>query len=95
MWAVPLFLVGLPVITYALTDPRQEPRGGWAEFVRGERFAPAGLAICRDSKGGGFYLFGCDADWNAVTDSWHQTLEDALDQAEYEHPDIGERWIRV
>jgi hypothetical protein len=30
------------------------------------------------------YLFHCDADWNTVTDTYHDTLEQALSQAEFE-----------
>lgn len=95
MPAIPLFLGGLPVIACAILDPRHEPAGGGVEFMRGERFVPAALAICRDVQDGGYYLFGCSVEWEAVTDTWHQTLEDAMDQAESEHPGIGERWIRT
>lgn len=93
MSAVPLFLAGLPVLMYAFVDPRYGPTGGAAEFMRGERFVPAALAICRDSEGGVF-LFGCDASWATVTDTWHETVDDAQHQAEHNYPGIGERWIR-
>jgi hypothetical protein len=89
--AVPLFLAGLPVVAYALVDPHRGPRGGAAEFMRGERFVPAALAICRDAEGG-FYLFGCDAEWNTVTDTWHESVEDAQHQAEFEHAGVSETW---
>jgi hypothetical protein len=91
--AVPLFLGGLPVVAYAMVDARYGPTGGGAEFMRGERFVPAALAICGDGEGG-FFLFGCDAEWNTVTDTWHQTLDDARDQAEREHPGIRHAWTR-
>lgn len=74
--AVPLFLGGLPVVAYAMVDARHGSTGGAAGFMRGEPFMPAALAICRDGEDG-FYLFGCDAEWNPVTDTWHQTLDDA------------------
>ena len=39
-----------------------------------------------------YYLFGCDADWSAVTDTSHETLEDALKQAESEYEGVSETW---
>ena len=39
------------------------------------------------------YLFGCDADWNEITDTWHETLEEALAQAEFEYEGSSGTWI--
>jgi hypothetical protein len=45
------------------------------------------IAICHDADdSGGYFLFGCDDDWNTETDSWHETLEHALRQVEFEFP---------
>ncbi|MGQ9547059.1 MAG: hypothetical protein ACUVWS_00380, partial [Roseiflexus sp.] len=52
----------------------------------------AGLAICQYEGETSCYLFGCDSDWNAVTDTWHETLEDALDQAEFEYEGVSKTW---
>jgi hypothetical protein len=79
MPAVPLFLAGLPVTAYARLDSALATPMG----------PIAGFAICRDAEGG-FYLFGCDDDWNTVADTWHQALDDALHQAEYEG--VGDMW---
>ena len=43
-------------------------------------------------------IFGCDEGWNAVTDTWHETLEDAKAQAEFEYEGVncdvaGAGWI--
>lgn len=92
MSAVPLFLAGAPVIAYTRLDGRQPPTGGPRHDAGGTLLGPAaGLAICRDAEGG-FYLFGCDADWNTVTDTWHETLDDALHQAEYEYEGVSGTW---
>jgi hypothetical protein len=45
----------------------------------------AGLAICQYDGEDAFYLFGCDANWNAVTDTWHQTVDEAKEQAEFRY----------
>jgi hypothetical protein len=50
-----------------------------------------GLAICQ-SKIGGFYLFSCNADWKVLADTWHESIDDAIDQAEYEYKGITELW---
>lgn len=76
--AVPLFLAGLPVVAYTRLAGH-EP--AW------------GLAICHDTEGG-YYLFGCDGDWNTITDTWHPAMDDALHQAEYEHPGVSGTWER-
>ncbi len=91
MSAVPLFLSGMPVIAYAWLDAHHGPTVGAPELVRGESFVPAALAICRDADGG-FYLFGCNAEWDTVTDTWHETLEDAKHQAEFQYEGVSDSW---
>jgi hypothetical protein len=50
-----------------------------------------GLAICQGDHG--FYLFGCDADWQSVTDTWHQTFDEAKGQAEFEYDGVSDTWV--
>ena len=72
------------VLRYATLAGRQ-PFGQTKHVVRGEtvdRFD--GLAIATTSNGEGFYLFYCDAAWNVITDTVHDSVEDAMDQAEFE-----------
>jgi hypothetical protein len=49
------------------------------------------LEIARNGADGGYYLFHICADGSG-TDTWHGTLEDALDQAEAEFGVITEDW---
>lgn len=49
-----------------------------------ERSGFAGLAIARYDGADGLYLFYCDEEWNAVTDTCHDTMEQALSQAQFE-----------
>jgi hypothetical protein len=44
----------------------------------------AGFAICQPEKEPGYYLFSCDANWKEFADTWHESIDDAIDQAEYE-----------
>jgi len=53
--------------------------------------AASGLAICRYDNGPGFYLFYCDDAWNEIADTWRETLEAAMAQAEFEY--TADRWL--
>ena len=57
--------------------------------------AMAGLAICQYPGEDAFYLFGCDADWGTITDTWHQSIEDAKVQAEFEYEGVSLTWHTV
>ena len=65
------------------------------QVVAGEPMGPmAGLAICSCGEGSAFYLFGCDPEWSVVTDTYHDSLDDAMDQAEFEYEGVSKTWIR-
>ena len=53
---------------------------------------PQGLTIYYDEKEEAYYLFRCDSDWVSLSDTWHQTLEEALSQAEFEFQGITDAW---
>ena len=87
----PSVIGNLRVVLFTPIDWRHQPTDNCRHTVEGEPFGPAqALAICRDSKG--YSLFYCDADWEPVTDTWHQTLEDAKDQAEFEYRGVTGTW---
>ncbi len=52
------------------------PTGRTRHVVAGEQ-APAFavLAIAKYESDPGFYLFYCDAEWRAITDTYHETIE--------------------
>tara|TARA_R110000868_G_scaffold178253_1_gene417824 strand:+ start:595 stop:894 length:300 start_codon:yes stop_codon:yes gene_type:complete len=52
-----------------------------------------GLAVCKYDNGAGVYLFYCDSDWNILTDTWHETTEDAQNQASFEFENLEGKWI--
>jgi len=52
-----------------------------------------GLAICKCGQESGYYLFCCDDNWEEFSDTWHETIEDAEDQAEYQYPGINSYWV--
>jgi hypothetical protein len=49
----------------------------------------AAVAIARYRNDVGVYLFYCDADWNPVTDTYHDDIDGAIAQAEYEFGPIA------
>ena len=70
--------------------------GKCQQIVNEIMWGPASaLAICRYDGEDGYYLFGCDSNWNAVTDTWHTTLEEAQAQAEFEYESVTSTWQRV
>ncbi|HKQ37770.1 MAG TPA: hypothetical protein VJ063_06800 [Verrucomicrobiae bacterium] len=82
------------MICYSPIDERHRFTGACKQIVAGQLVgAMSGLAICQYAGEGAFYLFGCDSDWQAVTDTWHQTLDDAKHQAEFEYEGISKTWI--
>jgi hypothetical protein len=93
MKPVPKIVGTFPVICYSPIDERHVFTGKTRHVVRGEPMgAMRGLAICQPPGTQEFYLFGCDADWNPVTDTWHQSLGDAKAQAEFEYEGISDTW---
>ena len=86
---------GANVILFTTIDERHRPTGGCRQIVAGVLQGPADrLAICRYEGDENVYLFGCDAEWNSVTDTWHQTIEEAMNQAEFEYEGVANTWQR-
>ncbi len=50
--------------------------------------APAALVIATYADADGVYLFHCDHEWNVLADTYHETEEEALDQARFEFGDV-------
>jgi hypothetical protein len=58
-------------------------------------FAPfKALEICSASPDGGFYLL-YEPETGPGTDTWHQTLDDAFGQAEWEFGVSPAEWIKT
>jgi hypothetical protein len=84
---------GAKVLLYTPIDERHRPTGGCEHYVAGALMGPAaGLAVCRYEGEAAVYLFGCDGDWEVDTDSWHETLESAMRQAEFEYEGVSATW---
>ncbi|MBM4018279.1 MAG: hypothetical protein FJ288_08130 [Planctomycetes bacterium] len=89
----PELVGGAKVVRWSAIDGRHRPTGNCRHIVAGVLQGPAaGLAICQYEGETAYYLFGCDPEWNTVTDTWHESLEDALEQAEFEYEGVSETW---
>lgn len=92
----PELLNGARVVRWSSIDERHRPTGNCRQIVAGVLQGPAaGLAICQYEGETGYYLFGCDEDWSKLTDTWHERMEDALSQAEFEYEGVSKSWNGV
>jgi len=84
---------GARVICFTAIDERHRHTDFCRHFVDGRLAVPAsGLVICQYPGETGYFLFGCNADWETVTDTWHATLEEAKQQAEFEYEGVSATW---
>ncbi|MEO8271156.1 MAG: hypothetical protein ABI557_15650 [Aureliella sp.] len=92
--AIPELLDGARVVCAITLDDRHVPTGATRHHVGGQlQLAFAKLAICQyDEPDSGCYLFYCDAEWTVVTDTWHETLDDAKRQAAFEYDGVSDSW---
>jgi hypothetical protein len=82
---------GAVVIRWADVSADVLPTSRTRHVVEGEaEGAFAALAIGRYPDAEGYYLFYLDPSGDAVTDTYHDTLEGAVAQADYEY--IGLTW---
>jgi hypothetical protein len=85
---------GAKVIFFTPIDGRHRPTGACRHVVGVLQGPAAGLAICQYEGKESYYLFGCDADWNSVTDTCHESLDEALGQAEFEYTGVSMTWLK-
>jgi hypothetical protein len=93
MTPAPRQVGGATVVCFTPIDQRHRRTGNCRHMIGGVlQGQVAGLAICRADCEGCYYLFGCDTEWNSITDTWHQTLEEAKAQAEFEYAGVSATW---
>ncbi|HEU5011424.1 MAG TPA: hypothetical protein VFT66_02695 [Roseiflexaceae bacterium] len=96
MKLAPKQIGGAEVICFAIIDSRTYPTDKCKHVVGGVLQGPAsGLAICQYEGESSFYLFGCDQNWQSITDTWHETFEDAKNQAEIEYTGVSKAWQQI
>jgi hypothetical protein len=90
---IPDIIGNAAVVCSAIVD-KSLPTGNTQHYGYGGLLGPAyGLAICRSKQAAGYYLFSCDSNWKEFADTWHETVEDAMEQAEFEYDGISDSWV--
>jgi hypothetical protein len=90
----PNIVGGAKVVLFTPIDERHRYTVNTKNIVAGVSVGPvSGLAIGQYPGENAFYLFACDEQWQSVTDSWHQTLEGAQSQAEFEYEGVSKTWV--
>lgn len=83
----------MQIVCYALLDP-SEAYVAESTLLGEIPLRISGAAIC-DAGREGAYLFSCDDQWRVVWDTWAESVEHALSQAEHQFPRTSKQWIWV
>ena len=87
----PSHLDGAEVLRFAILSRAQHSVAVHA--VDRVAVAPvAALAICRYAEEAGCYLFYCDSEWAVLTDTLHDSIDGAANQAGFEFPNEALRF---
>ena len=71
-----------------------EPTGKTVHYYKNERLGvPASLQIARYPGDEGYYLFYLDEQGNEMTDTYHDDVEGAMDQARFEFSIPPAAWV--
>ena len=82
------------VILYSPIDQRHKATGVCNHEISGGQMKKAKCAaICQYENGHGFYLFIC-YESEQMSDTYHENLEEAKEQAEFEYEGISNTWIK-
>ena len=87
---------GAQLISYLVLSNINHRTGNTEHIVGGtpiENFH--GLAICQYQNDNWFYLFYCDSSWEAITDTYHASILNAKEQAEFEYTNTANAWLDV
>lgn len=90
---IPKIIGEAKVIFYLQLNDANIQTGNTKHYISGnEQNNFSNLAICQYTNDQGFYLFYCDENWNNITDTWHESIEDAIEQAEFEFSGTTHQW---
>ena len=95
MRQVPCEVGGIPVLWFTRIDGRHRPTGACRHISPcGLLGSAAGLLICGHQESS-VYLHSCDENWVPFTDTWHESVEEAKRQAEFEYVGSSVTWQRI
>jgi hypothetical protein len=89
-------LNGLKLVAWSPVDARHTATSKTRHLVAGEVLGPSqALAICYDPDTAAYFLFRCDDAWAVLADTWHQSLDEARAQGEFEYAGVNSTWQDV
>ncbi|WP_457617715.1 hypothetical protein [Lutibacter sp.] len=92
---IPKKIGGANLIEYLVLNKKHKWTVKTEHFISGklvnEFYA---LAICQYESSNEFYLFYCDENWNEKTDTLHDSIKDAKDQADFEFENTISNWTQ-
>ncbi|HWB20965.1 MAG TPA: hypothetical protein VG711_11740 [Phycisphaerales bacterium] len=83
------------IIAWASLDSTVSPTGKTRHIVNGELMKPPkGLLIVRSIERDqiSYFLLYCKEKWQDVADTWYQSVEGAMKQAEFEFTGVSRLW---
>lgn len=93
MESAPSHIGGMQVVLWSALDDRHQTTGKTRHLVATRQVhSPSGLAICSEAAES-FFLFLCDAAWRPIADTWHESLDAARAQAEFEFTNLSSSWV--
>jgi hypothetical protein len=84
----------LPVLHWTSIDVRHRVTGACRHFnasTGSDDPTPSTIAIVGGGATG-FYLMRFASGWQFITDTWHETLDEAFRQAEFEYEGVSNTW---
>ena len=86
---------GAKVIAYAIVSPENFHTGNTEQIVAGETKGTAtAMIITQYQDDQSYYVFGCySQEWATETDTWHEDLEDAVEQLDWEYKNLSENLV--
>ncbi len=86
---------GADVIAYAVVKTENLHKGNTKQIVAGRIMGVATAMIIAQYEGdSAYYVFGCYSDeWATETDTWHEDLEDAIEQLDWEYENLSKNIV--
>jgi len=86
---------GAEVIAYAVVKLANSHTGNTEQIVAGETKGSAtAMIIAQYENDQSYYVFGCyGQEWATETDTWHEDLEGAVEQLDWEYKCLSENII--
>lgn len=93
----PKDLGGAQVVAYAIVGRGNARTGNTEQIVAGKSMGSACAMIIAQQPGNpGYYVFASySEEWSAETDTWHDDLESAIEQLDWEYVNLSKNLVWV